>query len=215
MSNLEKLYTIYPFLKEINNNNNGIIEKNIFFKKLMAGEYLKTNVESCVGFLFILNGSIKIQRITDNGEETNIHNIKQGGFCHEALSCFHNLQPLNIEGIAIQDSEIALLPSEIFTKYVLSDNSFLIQAYKDLYVKFNEAIKNKEEKIHDSLERRIVKYLLRKNSNTIYATQKEIAFEIDSAREAVSRKLKVLESLGYIKIMRGKIQVIKNLNELL
>ena len=42
-----------------------------------------------------------------------------------------------------------------------------------------------------------------------------MAFELDSAREVISRKLKQLEKMGYLKLSRGKIQIEKDLNELL
>lgn len=215
MRDLQELYKVYPYLENINKTNENIIEKSVSFRNLEAGEYLKTYKESCLGFLFVLSGNIKVQRITDNGDETNIHNIEKGGLCHEALSCFYNLKPLNIEGIAIQNSKIALIPAEIFNNYIVRNPLFLIEAYKDLYSKFSNVVQIKEEKIHDSLETRIIKFLMRKNTSIIYATQKEIAFEIDSAREAVSRKLKKLEELGYIKVMRGKIQILKDLQELI
>ena len=54
-----------------------------------------------------------------------------------------------------------------------------------------------------------------KNSKSIYATHSELAFEIDSTREVISRSLKKIEKQGFIKMLRGKIQILKDLNELL
>ena len=54
-----------------------------------------------------------------------------------------------------------------------------------------------------------------KSSKSIYATHSELAFEIDSTREVVSRSLKKIEKQGFIKMLRGKIQILKDLNELL
>jgi len=86
--------------------------------------------------------------------------------------------------------------------------------YEDLHKKFNSILENKEEIMHESLETRLVKLLINKNSNIIYATHGELAFEVDSAREVVSRKLKSIEKRGYIKLERGKILIIKDLKEL-
>ena len=46
-------------------------------------------------------------------------------------------------------------------------------------------------------------------------THSELAFELDSAREVVSRKLKELEKEGYINLSRGKIAIIKDLKEII
>ena len=61
----------------------------------------------------------------------------------------------------------------------------------------------------------LVKLLIDKKSRNIYITHNELAFELDSAREVVSRKLKELEKRGYLKLSRGKIQIEKDLNEVL
>jgi CRP/FNR family transcriptional regulator len=87
--------------------------------------------------------------------------------------------------------------------------------YNDLYRKHQLIIKNKEAIKHEPVETRLIKLLISKNTSNIYATHSELAFEIDSTREVVSRRLKNFEKRGYIKILRGKIQILKNLEEIL
>lgn len=213
--NIEDLYKSYPILDRINKKNNDIISKQAIFKTLYADEYIKSEEGSCLGILFVIKGIIKIQKINTDGDQTNLYNIKRGEFCHEALSCISNFESLNIIGKATQDSEICIIPLDILRMYIMKDNEFLMYIYEDIYKKFNTIIENKEEIIHESLEARLIKLLINKNSKIIYATHSELAFEIDSVREVVSRKLKILEKRGYIKLERGKIVIIKNLEEIL
>ena len=215
MEKIKHLYKTYPILNKINQKNNEIINKQAVFKTVYADEYIKSTEGTCVGILFVIKGIIKIQRVNVEGEETNLYNIRQGEFCHEVLSCLSNFESLNITGKAIQDSEICIIPLDIARLYFMKDNEFLLYIYEDLYNKFNIVIENKEERIHESLETRLVKMLINININIIYGTHSELAFEIDSAREVVSRKLKSLEKRGYIKLERGKIIIIKNLKEIL
>lgn len=210
---LKDLYKAYPVLKEIDEIDE-IISNNIIFKELLSEEYLKTANENCVGMLFVISGVIKVQRITEDGDETNLYNIKSGELCHEVLSCFVNCKSLNIEGRAIQDSLIAILPSDIVNRYLLDDFRFMQVIYRDLYTKFRAVIENKEERIHESVEKRLIKLLINKNAKIIYTTHSKIAFELDSSREVISRKLKQLEKKGYLIISRGKIQILKDLKEL-
>lgn len=215
VDNLKDLYSAYPVLKKIDKLTNGVITEKAIFKELLANEYLSTYGTACIGFLFVLSGDIKIQRVGYDGEETNLYNIGRGQLCHEALSCFFRCEPLNIIGRATQDSKIMLLPFEIVEKYLLSSTEFLKEIYKDLHSKFNLIIGTKEEVKHESLQRRLLKLLINKGSKNIYATHAELAFELDSAREVISRKLKELEKEGYLKLTRGKIQVVKDLKELI
>jgi CRP/FNR family transcriptional regulator len=213
--NLELLYKSYPVLLEINKRNSGIIENNISFRKVIAEEYLLFSANTCPGFVFVIKGLVNIQKINLDGEETNLYNIKSGDLCHEALSCLLNYQPLNILAKALVDSHIAILDFEIVKKVLLQENIFLQHMYQDIHRKFCFIIENKEKILHEDLETRLLKLLISKNSKLIYTKHSELALDIDSTRESVSRKLKYIESLGYLTLSRGKIVILKDLNELL
>ncbi|MFW2488907.1 Crp/Fnr family transcriptional regulator [Clostridium chromiireducens] len=214
-NNIKTLYDNYSILKRINEKNDNVISKNAIFKTIYADEYVKSEEGLCTGILFVLKGSIKIEKINQNGDETNLYNLKQGEFCHAALYCISNFESLNIIGKAIQDSEICVIPIDVMRYYVIKDVEFLSYIYEDLYNKFKKVIENKEEIVHESLETRLIKLLSNKKNNIVYATHSELAFEIDSVREVVSRKLKQIEKKGYIKLERGKIIIIKDLNDLI
>lgn len=213
--NIELLYKAYPVLKDINEKNNGVIEKNIFFKRLNADEYLLSTANNCPGLIFVIKGKVKIQRINLDGGETNLYNIESGDLCHEALSCLLKFQPLDIVGKALVDSDICVINFDTVKTVLLKDNDFLQYMYQDIYRKFGMIIENKEKIMHEDLETRLLKLLISKNSNNIYVKHSELALEADSTRESVSRKLKSFEKLGYISLTRGKIVVLKDLHELL
>lgn len=212
---ISELYEAYPILDQIDKGNNGILSQKAIFKELLSDEYLTTCENECIGFLFVINGNIKIQKINEKGEETNLYNVEKGQLCHESLSCFMNCKSLNIIARAIQDSKICVVPFNVVNDYLLQDTLFLQYIYKDLYSKFTLIVNIKEEVKHESLTNRLVKLLIDKKSKNIYLTHNDLAFELDSAREVVSRKLKELERKGYLKLGRVKIQIEKDLNEII
>lgn len=209
----EKLYELYPVIKEIDYKNDSVVVNNISIKRVYAEDYMATYGESCSGFMFILAGKVKILRINEDGEETNLYDIGPGELCHEALSCFVENSPLNIIGKAVQDSLVAVVPFEVLKTYCLSQGDFLRYIYKDLHDKFNLLVGNKERNKHKSVKERLIKYLMAFPSEIIYGTHKDIALELDSAREVISRILKDMEKQGYIKLGRGKITILKDLQE--
>lgn len=214
MSNLEILYDKYPILKIINDNNENIIDKSAKFNRLELNEYISSANGTCKGILFIVSGRIKIQRLSEDGDETSLYEIKEGELCHEALSCLLNFKPLNIIGTAVINSTICIIPMEIVKDYLFKEAEFIKYMYEDLYRKFNIMIQKREDKNHNSLQTRLIRLLISKNSRVIYGTHKDLALEIDSTREVVSRNLKLIEKEGYIKIERGKIIIKKDLNEI-
>ena len=212
---IDFLYEVYPLLKILDEKSDGILSQNAIFKTLNMDQYLSNDGEGCMGFIFILKGLIKIQRMNAGGKETNLYDLKEGQLCNELSNCFKEEDNLNICARALVDSEICVIPCGIAKRYLKQDIKFLRYMYNDLYRKNQIIIRDKESNRHESLEKRLVKLLMSKNSKSIYATHSELAFEIDSTREVVSRSLKKIEKQGFIKMLRGKIQILKDLNELL
>lgn len=211
----ERLFKGYPILKIINEENNNAIINHGTFKTLEADQYLSSLGIECSGTIFVLSGVVKIQKINLNGDETNLYNIESGDFCHEALSCLMKCEPLNIVARALTDAEVFIIDMDATQNILLNNIDFTKAMYKDMFSKFNNLLSNKETIIHESLDRRLVQLIIDRGSNVIYAKHSELAFEIDSTRETVSRKLKALEKEGYLKLSRGKIQVLKDLHGLL
>ncbi len=85
-----------------------------------------------------------------------------------------------------------------FRKYVMTNYGALIS---DLIVLLDEVA-------FHSLDARLAKTLLEANAKTITRTHKQIADELGTAREVVSRQLKRLEQKGWVVLGRGNIEII-------
>lgn len=208
MERIKSLYREYPILQKLNVKSNGVLQEKLILRKVSSQEYLKTADSPCMGIPFIIKGQVRIFRINQKGEETNLYNIGKGELCHETLSCIIQCIPLNIFAQATQDSELFMVPMDIFDKLFLQDVEFLKYLYMSLHNKFKLIVDSKEEIIHESIEERLIKNLKTKNSRIIYATHEELSLEIGTSREVVSRKLKSLEKQGKLKLSRGKIEVL-------
>lgn len=60
----------------------------------------------------------------------------------------------------------------------------------------------------ESLETRLRTWLLKQKSEIIYVTHDEIANQLGSAREVISRQLKKWENDNRVKLYRGKIKLV-------
>lgn len=206
---IDELCMTYPILKSISERSKSILKENIIFKKLEEGSYLKSG--ECPGIIFIISGRVKIERINNQGKQTSLYEIGKGELCHESLSCYLECMPLEITGYAVVDTQIGILPRELARVYLLEEPAFLQYIYRQLYTKLHTLIGHKEAIIHESIEERVWKFLEKQKSNIIYATHQEIAMEVGSSREVISRQLKKLEKEGYIELGRGKIKIKKRI----
>ena len=210
---IQQAFRAYPVLAQLDKRYDHILSKEIYFRRMEADETMSSGENGCEDMTFILHGSIKITKLTEAGDETNLYNIGKSEICHEYLNCMLSNQPLSIVGRVLQETLVAVIPFAIVQRYLMQDATFLTFMYQDLHQKLQYVIEAKEKKLHSSLEQRILTFLMSRKGSKVYATHKEIALETDAAREAVSRKLKELEEKGYIRLGRGRIEICKDLSK--
>ena len=207
--NTNKLVVMYPYLQKINDRFKGELHRVVIYRKYEAGQVIKTDNTECSNILLVLEGRIKIEKLHEDGNETWIYELGPGEICHDTLACYMKCEPLNLTAYALSDLLIGLIPIKEVTKYLINDVDFLTFLYTNLYDKFRKAILDKEERIHESVYDRLTKYLKSKNTSIIYTTHQEIALELGTAREVVSRNLKIMEKKGFIELQRNKIRLRK------
>ena len=203
---LQQLYALYPVLQTIDQETSHVLRTHFHFQSLKEGTYLNSN--DCPGIIFILDGQIKVHKISLEGNLTSLYTLAKGDLCHESLHCFLECEPLAISGLALVDSTLAILPHDFANRYLLQSVPFLTTMYQKLYHKVHLLIDHKESLLHEPLEVRLLNYLHAVSSPIIYATHEEIAFELGSSREFISRKLKKLAQEGVVTLERGKLKLL-------
>ena len=118
----------------------------------------------------------------------------------------------NVHIDAEKDSELISINSAVFQQ-LCNENIYAENfSYKSTIDRFSDVMWTIQQILFLSFDKRLTNFLLdeisRSGSNTIVMTHEQIAKYIGSAREVVSRMLKYFEKEGYIKLSRGKIEVI-------
>lgn len=209
MYSIITLFNQYPILKEISETNKIKIKNSLVHKKFKALQYIKSVGNTCEGVPFVIKGEINIYKVNNEGHETNLYNMKPNDFCHESLSCILKLSSLDIVAQAVYDSDIIIIPIDIFNEVFLSDINFIKYIYIDLYENFKRIIEEKEGMLHEPLDKRLWTLLISSNSKYIYTTHESLAKKLCTSREVISRKLKLLEKSGKLILNRGKIEILK------
>ena len=131
---IDSLYEVYPLLKILDEKSDGILSQNAVFKTLNTDQYLSNDGEGCRGFIFIVKGLIKIQRMNAGGKETNLYDLKEGQLCNELSNCFKEEDNLNICARALVDSEICVIPCGIAKRYLKQDIKFLRYKFSNMNI---------------------------------------------------------------------------------
>jgi CRP/FNR family transcriptional regulator len=184
---------------------NGKIYKFPAGKMLLDfGSYIKI-------FPLVTQGSIKVLREDDQGNEIFLYYITEGDACSMYFTCCMMNKKSIIRTFAEDDSEIIGIPVRYPDQWISNYQSwknFILMSYDD---RMYSLIKTIDEIAFKKMDERLLHYLQGKaeiqKSKIIHATHQEIAHDLNASREAVSRLLKQLEKAGILQLGRNQITV--------
>lgn len=160
----------------------------------------------------VIEGSVKIIREDEKGNEILIYFLEQGDTCAMSLTCCLQKSKSKIRAIADNNTKLVMLPIFKNNEWFNSNESwrnFILDSYQ---IRFNEMLDTIDSLAFLKLDKRLNKYLIDKvkltASSTITNTHQDIAEDLNTSRVVISRLLKQLENEGKIKLSRNKIEVL-------
>ena len=161
----------------------------------------------------VLHGSLKLLREDDNGNEMLLYFVGVGETCAMSLTCCNSGARSSIRVVAEEDTVLLALPARLMDEYTerfRSWKSFVMLTYQR---RFEELLRTVDGIAFQKLDARILDLLrerVRKNGDrTIITTHQELANELNSSREVISRLLKAMERDGLVKLGRQRIELLE------
>lgn len=158
----------------------------------------------------IVEGKIKVRKSDENGKEIILYHINSGESCILSITSCINDKQSNAEAITEEESTLVAVPAAKVKEWMDTYKSwrkFVMQLYHSrldelLNLVDGISFKQTDSRLYDKL-----KDLQAKDGNEIKITHQQLANEIGTAREVISRLLKQLEKDGYISLERGFIKI--------
>lgn len=190
-----------------------ILDKNAIERSFHAGEEIVRTGQYIKSTVLVLSGRIKIYRQNDEGSEFLIYYLGPGEACAVSLICALQSQTSEITAKAVEDTEVLMLPVQLMDELMIKFKSwshFVIQTYRN---RFDEMLTVIDNIAFKNMDERLEFYLKRSKTDSgkliLNLTHQEIADDLNSSREVISRLLKKMEQLGKIKLNRNSIEIIK------
>lgn len=204
-----QLFTKYPSLAEPDNpawldilhrsNVISLKEKNVII----------TENSSCNQFMLLLEGIIRVYQHAEDGREATLYRIHPGDICLMSLNSLYNNKPFKANAKADTNIKALSLSETNFHEAMQVSVNFRNLVLSSLLNSFCEVSETFYSTIFQRLDMRIAcllgRLFERHQSSTINVTHVELAQELGTTREVVSRALKQLEQQGCIKLSRGQI----------
>jgi CRP/FNR family transcriptional regulator len=174
---------------------------------LRTGQFLNANV-------LVLNGLVKVYRENEEGNEFLMYYLEGGHACALSMMCTARPEQSQVLAKAVLDSEILLIPAHVSEQWLAKYSSwrnFVIGSYR---ARFDELLQTLDSIAFKGLDERLVFYLRRHQNvmgSQVRLSHQQIAEELNSSREVISRLLKKLEQRGALLLHRNHIEL-KNLD---
>ncbi|MDM1554369.1 Crp/Fnr family transcriptional regulator [Chryseobacterium indologenes] len=164
---------------------------------------------------FLIKGSIKVFTLND-GRELIYYYIKESDSCLMTFSSIFTDYISRVYAVAEEDSEALLVPVSIMHDWLLKFPEINKLFYREYDRRFSEVMSMVNDAVFHRLDKRVLNYIKQQISatgnNPIKITHREIANNLGTSREVVSRVLKKIESDGDILLTKEGIKVAVNEN---
>ncbi len=172
---------------------------------IRSGQFIRSTV-------LVVEGLIKVYRTDEDGNEFFMYHIGPGEACALSMTCAIASQTSAISAKTSKDSTILMLPIEKMDEWMSNYRSWYQFVVKTYRLRFDELLQTLDSVAFRHMDERIEFYLKRHRdklgTNIIPVTHQEIAQELNSSREVVSRLLKKLAERGKIKLNRYNIEIV-------
>ena len=174
--------------------------------RVPAGTVLFDDHQACEGFPFVVSGSIRVIKASPSGRELPLYRVAPGETCVISSSCLLGHEDYNARGVAESDTEMVMLPKAVFDELLGEPafRGFVFHLFADRIADLMQLI---EEVAFHKLDQRLAALLLGKG-RVLHTTHQQLADELGSVREMVSRLLKGFAAQGLVKLGREQVALI-------
>lgn len=178
------------------------------FLPVDAGAQVAFENEPCGQLPFVLSGCLRVYKSAEDGRSITLYDIEPGESCVLTMSCILSGEPFPAMAEAVEKTELLLVPSADWQRWVDSVPSLRRYSHRIAARRLSSVISTLSEIAFQKISQRTARLILRRAAGTeVDATHQQIADELGTAREVVSRTLKDFERAGWIKLSRHSLMI--------
>ncbi|RVU53886.1 Crp/Fnr family transcriptional regulator [Anaerosphaera multitolerans] len=210
--NTYSLESFFPFWNKLSKSHQNLLRENtenLIFKK--GSEVLNSDTE-CLGLIFVRSGILRAHIVSDSGREVTLYRLLQGDICLLSASCIMSNIQFKIHLEAEEDSHTYILNTSAYEKLITESILFSNYINEIISSRFSEVVWTLEQILFKSMDSRIADFLVEQSilqeSDILSLTHNQIAKNLGTAREVISRILKYFQNENILTVTRGKIKIL-------
>jgi CRP/FNR family transcriptional regulator, anaerobic regulatory protein len=161
----------------------------------------------CSNYLLVLQGSVRVQKLSESGREIVLYRVEHGQSCVLTTSCLLSSDTYSAEAVTETPVEAVAIPNAIFQELLATSREFRAFVFATYAERLTGLLMLIDAIAFGRMDARLAAVLieLADKDGAITKTHQELARELGTAREVVSRLLKEFEHRGWLSLGRGRI----------
>jgi len=188
------------------------IAKYADVKTVREGDTIMRTGQNIRAAILVAEGLVKIFREDEEGAEYFMYYLDEGKACAISLVCALGIGTSGVMAKAVTDATILAVPAQYVDEWMGKYKSwaqFAVSSYRE---RFEELMQVIDHIAFRNMDERLVYYLKRYqekfNSDTISTSFTEMAQELNSSREVISRLMKKLSEKGAVELMGSHVKIL-------
>ena len=212
----ERISKALPFLQTTTPQIKRDFNDYAYYAKIPAGRQIFVEGDEVDGIALLMSGVVRVYKLGETGREITLYRFGEGESCVITANAILHQQDFPSIAIVEKDAEAVMIPAEVFSDWVRRYDPWRDFVFNLVSERLANVMEIVDEVAFQRMDRRVASFLLERSQlqNPIRITHREIANEIGSSREVISRLLEDFAQREIVRLSRGEIEVLdfENLN---
>lgn len=198
----------FPLLAAIEEHTRKILIKSARIVEAPVGTVGYREGGPCGAYVMRLSGKSRVYKMSASGREILLYRVGPGETCVITTTCLLGSSDYPASTIVEETIKDVIIPAAAFNQLMIDSKVFRTFVMVNYGALITDLIVLLDEVAFHSLDARLAKLLLEAGADSVYRTHQQIADELGTAREVVSRQIKRLEQKGWVALGRGQVDLL-------
>lgn len=206
----ERIAQVLPFLWRAEPQARREFLANAYLARIPAGHDVFVEGDEAEAIALLLSGVVRVYKIGENGREITLYRFGNGESCILTANVILSRQTFPAIATVERDAEAVMIPAGVFRQWIGRYDLWRDFIFGLLSQRLATVIATVDEVVFRRMDVRVAAFLLERSQGQgqVHITHQQIAAELGSSREVISRLLETLEDGGLIRRSRGVIEVL-------
>ena len=205
-----QLLRVFPILQAADPRLKSEFQSAAFFARIPTGQDVFVEGDQAEAIALLISGAVRVYKIGETGREITLYRFGHGESCILTANAILSSQSFPAIATVEADAEAIMVPAEAFRSWVKRYDVWRDFVWDLLSERLSKMLTVIDEVVFQRMDRRLAAWLLKEaaRQNPVSVTHQEIAADLGSSREVISRLLEDFSQEGLLASGRGSVEIL-------